>query len=109
MAPNLYELETVRRVKTLRRKLELTLRWKSVPLRRSQTQAESRQVHRLRSVANAAEPNSISDKRVHIEVCENEADVKITNVKWVLQPQKARCVLRGFEEDVQTKTCSSAR
>ena len=48
-----------------------------------------------------AELNSISDKRVHTEVYQNEADAKIIRGKWVLKPHKARYVLRGFEEDVK--------
>ena len=52
------------------------------------------------AVTKAAELNSIRDKRVYTEVYENEADAKIISGKWVLKPHKARCVLRGFEEDV---------
>ena len=32
---------------------------------------------------------------------ESEADARIISGKWVLKPQKARYVLRAFEEDVK--------
>ena len=50
---------------------------------------------------SAAELNSIKDKRVYTEMYEGEADAKIISGKWVLKPNKARYVLRGFEEDVK--------
>ena len=53
------------------------------------------------AVTKAAELNSIRDKRVYAEVYENEADAKIISGKWVLKPHRARCVLRGFEQEVK--------
>ena len=53
------------------------------------------------AVTEAAEPNSIRDKRVYTEVYKSEADAKIISGKWVLKPHKARTVLRIFEEDVK--------
>ena len=51
--------------------------------------------------ATKAAELSIRDKRLYTEVYENEADAKIISGRWVLKPHKARCVLRGFEEDVK--------
>ena len=70
---------------------------------------EHKPLHRLleeiplesEAVTKAAELNSIRDKRVHTEVCENEDAAKIISSKCVLMPHKARYVLRGFEEDVK--------
>ena len=45
--------------------------------------------------------NSIRDKRVYTEVYESEANAKVISSKWALKPNKARYVLRGFEEDVK--------
>ena len=53
------------------------------------------------AVTKATELNSIKDKRVYTEMSESEADAKIISGKWVLKPQKARYVLRAFEEDVK--------
>ena len=53
------------------------------------------------AVTKAAELNSIRDKRVYGEVYENEADAKIISGNWVLEPHRARCVLRGFEQEVK--------
>ena len=105
---------TLRRVKALWRNLGWMLIWKSVPLRRPQTPSWkliehwTQQTRRfiacwkkfhlsLRQVTNAAEHNSIRDKRVHNEVYESEADAKIKSGKWVLRPHKARYVLRVWE------------
>ena len=52
------------------------------------------------AVTKATELNSIKDKRVYTEMYESEADARIISGKWVLKPQKARYVLRAFEEDV---------
>ena len=57
--------------------------------------------HESEAVTKAAEHNSIKDKRVYTEMYESEADAKIISGNWVLKPNKARCVLRGFEEDVK--------
>ena len=54
----------------------------------------------LKQSPKAAELKSIRDKRVHNKVYEDEADGKVISGKWVLEPHKARYVLRGFEEDV---------
>ena len=51
------------------------------------------------AVTKATELNSIKDKRVCTEMYESEADARIISGKWVLKPQKARYVLRAFEED----------
>ena len=61
------------------------------------------------AVTKAAELNSIRDKRVHTEVYESEADAKIISDKRVLKPQKARYVLRGFDEDVKDEDVFAAR
>ena len=53
------------------------------------------------AVTKATELNSIKDKRVYTEMYESEADARIISGKWVLKPQKARYVLRAFEEDVK--------
>ena len=53
------------------------------------------------AVTKATELNSIKDKRVYAEMYESEADARIISGKWVLKPQKARYVLRAFEEDVK--------
>ena len=53
------------------------------------------------AVTNAAELNSIRDKRACAEVYDNDADAKNVIGKWVLKPHEARYVLRGFEENVK--------
>ena len=53
------------------------------------------------AVTKATELNSIKDKRVYTEMYESEAEARIISGKWVLKPQKARYVLRAFEEDVK--------
>ena len=53
------------------------------------------------AVTKATELNSIKDKRVYTEMYESEADARIISDKWMLKPQKARYVLRAFEEDVK--------
>ena len=55
------------------------------------------------AVTKATELNSIKDKRVYTEMYESEADARIISGKWVLKPQKARYVLRAFEEDVKNE------
>ena len=50
------------------------------------------------AVTNAAELNSIRDKRVYTAVYEIDADAKIISGKWVLKPHTVRYVL---EEDVK--------
>ena len=54
-----------------------------------------------KAVTKAAELNSIKDKRVYTEMYEGEADDKMISGKWVLKRNKARYVLRSFEEDVK--------
>ena len=60
------------------------------------------------AVTKAAELNSIRDERVYAEVYENEADAKNISGNWVLKPHMARCVLRGFEQEVKELQLSQA-
>ena len=53
------------------------------------------------AVNKAAELNSVKDKRVYTEMYESEDEAKIISGNWVLKPNKARYVLRDFEEDVK--------
>ena len=57
--------------------------------------------HEFEAITKAAEINSIKDKRVYTEMYECVADAKIISGKWMLNPHKARYVLRGFEGDVK--------
>ena len=114
---HLVEWWTLRSVKVSCRNLAWMLTWRSVPLRRSQTPSwksiehwtqQTKTLHRLlkaipfesEAVTKATELN-IKDKRVFTEMYESEADARIISGKWVLKPQKARYVLRAFEEDVK--------
>ena len=53
------------------------------------------------AVTKVAELQSIKDEGVSTEAYESDNNEKVISGKWVLKPNKARYVLRGFEEDVR--------